>query len=226
MAAEQSTAARSVRRKIRVAIAEDDQQMSEAVSAEIQASEDLLLGPVYSSAQQCMADSDVLQCDVLLLDFELPDGNALEVIRQLRQRCSDRRPRILIFTAFEHEERLLFALEAGADGYLLKDTPLDLLLAEIQSVHLGASPIAPRLARAVLARFMGAGAAAGESPLTAAETRVLKLLALGMTYAEAARKLGISTHTLKNHVERIYRKLEVRARSAAIEKGRQLGIVV
>ena len=78
--------------------------------------------------------------DVLLLDFELPDQNALSVLRRLKSSEGLRDMKVLIFTAFEDETRLIHAMEAGANGFLLKDTSPELLLAEIRSVHLGGAP--------------------------------------------------------------------------------------
>lgn len=208
---------------IRILILEDDPNITRTLAEMFASNSDFQLLGAYSTGADFFRDVHKA-ADVLLLDFELPDQNALSVLRRLKSSEALRDMKVLIFTAFEDETRLIHAMEAGANGFLLKDTSPELLLAEIRSVHLGGAPITARMARALLGHFAPPSTMA-DGLLTQQERRVLQLLSMGLTYAEAAHKLGISINTLKNYTENTYRKLEVRSKSGAIEKGRARGLI-
>lgn len=203
---------------IRVAMLEDNVAMGQDISDLIRKEPGFEMCGLFTSASDFFRTP--AEADVVLLDFELPDASALEVLRRLKSNHSWDDAKVLIFTAFEDEARLIAAMQAGANGFLLKDIDPKLLLIEIQSVYHGGAPITPRMARALLGIVPGLA-----SNLTPQEHRVLSMLGIGLTYADVAQKLAVSMSTVKTHIENIYRKLEVRSKSGALEKGRQIGLL-
>ena len=129
---------------------------------------------------------------------------------------------ILILTVYEDSERIFEALEAGASGYLLKQTPPDELLAAIQELSRGGSPMSSHIARKVVASFQApvpAAAAPRETAnLSPREKEVLDLLAKGFLYKEIGEALGIGYDTVHTHIRRVYEKLHVRSRAQAVAK--------
>ena len=140
---------------------------------------------------------------------------------------------VMVSTIFGDEQHVLAAIEAGAMGYLLKDLAADAVLEEVRSLHAGGSPINPMVARKLLLRQQRAGAVAGlERPvepqaaaqaLSARELEVLRLVARGHTLDEVARQLGVSRHTVRTFVRRIYGKLQVSSRTQMMHVALQRG---
>lgn len=165
--------------------------------------------------------------DVLLTDLGLPDGSGVDLIRGLRARRPD--SRALVITVFGDERSVVESLEAGASGYLLKDGTPEEIGSAIDQLLDGGAPISPHIARYLLKRFHTPGAErrpVRDAPaLTARETEVLELIAKGFGYAEIARILGISAHTVTTHVRRIYGKLEVGSRGEAVYEAVNLGLI-
>jgi DNA-binding NarL/FixJ family response regulator len=138
----------------------------------------------------------------------------------------------LVITVFGDEQHVVTAIEAGAMGYLLKDGTADYIGASILEMIGGGSPISPPIARYLLRHFrhdapapMDAGAADDRPRLSDREAQVLSLIVKGFTYAEIAKLLEVSTHTVTTHVRSIYRKLEVHTRGEAVYEALQLGLV-
>ena len=162
---------------------------------------------------------------MLLTDLELPDGNGVELIRELRARAPE--ALAMVITVLGDDESVLAAVEAGASGYLLKGGPGAQVGPAILELLAGGSPMSASIARAVLRLFRGRGPteAPPASELTEREQEILRLVAKGFKFAEIAELLAISRHTVKTHVRHIYRKLEVDSRSTAIYEALQLGLV-
>jgi DNA-binding NarL/FixJ family response regulator len=167
--------------------------------------------------------------DVALIDLDLPDGNGIDLIREVRARPGA--PEVVVISGFGDEEHVVAAIEAGATGYLLKDRPPYDVGTAIMELLAGGSPISPAIARHLLQRFVQRPPApAREVPetrerLTVRERDVLEVLARGFTYEEAAEILGVSFHTIASHVKHIYGKLAVGSRGEAIFEAVQLGIL-
>ena len=160
--------------------------------------------------------------DIALVDLGLPDGSGVVVIEELKRRF----PACLCVVAsiFNDDAHVFPALRAGAMGYLLKDQPVEAIVAALQGIAAGTPPISPAIARRMLAFFQPASA--GQLPeLTERETEVLRLIAKGITQAECARLLGLSPHTVPGYVKDIYRKLNVCTRAEAALVARDLGLV-
>jgi DNA-binding NarL/FixJ family response regulator len=158
--------------------------------------------------------------DVVLMDLRMPRMGGVEAIKQLRRTAPS--VRVLVLTTFDTDRDVLPAVEAGATGYLLKDTPRAELLRAVRSAHRGEAVLSPTVA----GRLMGQVRGPEPEVLSARELEVLALVAAGSTNREAAQKLFISEATVKTHLLHIYAKLEVRDRASAVAVGYQRGLLV
>jgi DNA-binding NarL/FixJ family response regulator len=163
--------------------------------------------------------------DVLLTDLGLPDGSGIDLIRETAARhpATD----IMVISVFGDEQHVVASIEAGATGYILKDSLPDEFVALIHQLRAGGSPISPLIARRLLQRFRPAPAADArtEAGLTARETEVLSLVAKGFSFAEVARLLEVSPHTITAHVKKIYEKLAVHSRGEAVYEATRMGLL-
>ncbi|NDL61872.1 response regulator [Acerihabitans arboris] len=164
--------------------------------------------------------------DVAIIDLGLHDGDGIELIKSLQQQAS--RTAVLVATIFGDEAHVIRAIEAGARGYLLKDTSLDEFARAVELVHAGGAPLSPQIARHLLKRFEPvekSSATARPDALTAREVDILRHISQGFTVAESARMLNISTHTVATHIKNIYSKLAVHNRVEAIIQARNQGLI-
>jgi DNA-binding NarL/FixJ family response regulator len=150
-----------------------------------------------------------LQPDVALVDLARPGMDGIETTRRLLLACPSLR--VIVLTAFSDRRQVLAALDAGAQGYLLKDAEPDELLRGIRAVARGESPLDPRAAHAVLTR----GTPEAGSTLTAREREVLQLVAEGLPNKQIARALGITEKTVKAHMTKVFAAIGVTDRTAA-----------
>ncbi|WP_114854830.1 response regulator transcription factor [Brachybacterium sp. YJGR34] len=156
--------------------------------------------------------------DVVLMDLRMPGTSGTEAIRALR---ADGRstPRILVLTTYDTDRDIRSALEAGADGYLLKDTRRDEVIRAVLDLAAGRAVLSPA-ALAVLA-----GARSGRARLSTREAEVLRLVADGCTNRAVATRLGIGEATVKTHLMHVYEKLGVGDRASAVRTAWELGLV-
>jgi len=160
-----------------------------------------------------------LKPDVVLMDVRLPDGNGFEACRQIRRVQPD--TRVLFLTSFADEEVVLESIDAGGDGYLLKEIDEDNLVQAIRNVAAGKSILDPAVTRRVLERVKNTDTHLGTpstnrlGSLSPQEGRVLALVAEGKTNKEIGQALGLSDKTVKNYLSNIMEKLQVARRSHA-----------
>jgi two-component system, NarL family, response regulator LiaR len=182
-----------------------------------------------------------LQPDILLLDLEMPVMDGVETIRRLRQHLRTHpagkgdlvRPRVIVFTAFDNDERIIAALEAGANGYLLKGAPREDIFNAIRVTMQGGSLLQPVIASKLLRhvgqqnslRPLATQQSASFETLTERELEVLTLLAQGMPNKEIAAHLTISERTAKFHVSSIMGKLGATNRTEAVSLAAQKGLI-
>lgn len=222
-------------RPIHVAIVEDDPDFSHALSLVVQDSADMRLVGCAATQAEGLALLAGPPADVLLVDLGLPDGSGIEVIRAAALHwpsCS-----IMVSTNFGDETHVMRSIEAGAAGYLLKDSSPSKMSDEIRSLANGGSPISPIIARQVLARFRhapsapvspaGAAAEATEAPplLSQREKEVLDYITKGFTVHEIAGLMQLSHFTVRTFVRRIYSKLKVTSKAEAIYEARTQGLL-
>lgn len=160
-----------------------------------------------------------LHPDLFLMDIGLPDGSGYDLVPEIKAGCG---ARALIISAFGDRDTVVRALSAGADGYLLKDSTPEQILDGIAITLDGGAPVSPAAAVYLLELLRNPAASTPprapveETGLTPREIDLLRAFAAGRSYKESARELGISPHTVGNHVKSIYRKLEVRTRGDAL----------
>jgi DNA-binding NarL/FixJ family response regulator len=160
--------------------------------------------------------------DVLLCDLGLPDGSGIDLIRQSARQHPE--ADVMVVTLFDDQRSVVNAIRAGARGYLLKGMEADACLASIREMLGGGSPINPRIARLLLLQIRPEPVE-GDAQLTERERDVLNVLARGFSKAECAGLLGISVNTVGTYVKRIYSKLEVNSRTAAIYEAAAQGMI-
>jgi two-component system, NarL family, response regulator DevR len=157
-----------------------------------------------------------LRPDLVLMDVRLPDGNGFEACRQIRMLLPD--VRVLFLTSFADEQIVIESIDAGADGYLLKEIDEATLVRAIRDVAGGQSILDPAITRRVLERARTPAMPAAKDPwqsLSPQERRVLALVAQGKTNKEIAMVLGLSDKTVKNYLSNVLEKLGMTRRSQA-----------
>ena len=219
-------------RPIHVAIVEDDPDFSHALSLVVQDAPDMQLVGRAGTQAEGLALLSGPPADVLLVDLGLPDGSGIAVIRAAAQHwpsCS-----IMVSTNFGDETHVMRSIEAGAAGYLLKDSSPAKMSDEIRSLAGGGSPISPIIARHVLARFrnkpltpVSEEPPAADAPplLSQREKEVLDYITKGFTVPEIAGLMQLSHFTVRTFVRRIYSKLKVTSKAEAIFEARTQGLL-
>jgi DNA-binding NarL/FixJ family response regulator len=163
-----------------------------------------------------------------LIDLGLPDGSGIDLIRELAEHFPDALP--VVATVYDDDSYLFDAIAAGAQGYLLKDQDAEVLVHRLRRMEDGEPPLSPSIARRMMSHFRRQPApaparpapAGEESALTPRELEVLALLGRGSRVPEAARRLGLTEHTVSTYVKIIYRKLRISSRAeAALEASRR-----
>ena len=229
-----------------VLIVEDDPVTREFFARCVVGCAGLALAGAVSTVHEALAmlDAHGGSIDVLLTDLGLPDGSGLTVIRHALTCNPTMEP--LVVSMFGDDENVLAAIEAGALGYIHKDsTPQDVTQV-ILDMRAGASPISPMIARRVLAKYRdqlsNAAGAPENTAMTATETvasdgnqcdglltpreqQVLSLIARGFSYAEIARLENLSVHTVQTHIKRLYAKLSVHSKTEAIYEATRMGLL-
>lgn len=181
----------------------------------------LQLVAALGSAEAAMTAVDWSGVDVLVTDLGLPGASGVALMA--RARAANPRLKALPLTVHDDPDVLYAAIEAGATGYLLKDVGPAEVLRSIHDLARGLSPISPSIARHLIAAFRRPATEVEESQLTARESQILADVAEGLSHKEIAGRLGLSTHTVNNHIKNVYAKLGVNRRSEALRKARLMG---
>ena len=198
---------------IRILVVDDHPIVRDGLVTVLQDQADLHVVGSVGAAEEAVALAARLQTDVVLLDLELPGMDGLAAIPRLLKAAPA--VRVLVFTAYDTDEQVFGAIQAGATGYLLKGADVAEIVRAIRNVHDGGSHLAPRVA----ARVLGAVGAPRRSPmrgLSAREREVLQLLAQGLATKQIARSLGVTERTIKFHVASIFAKLGATNRAQAV----------
>jgi DNA-binding NarL/FixJ family response regulator len=206
---------------IRVAVADDHPVVREGLLAMLETEPDFAIVGQAGTGPEALALVASTDPDVLLLDLEMPGLDGVGVLRRLESEGA--RTRVIVFTVFDTDERIIAALEAGAAGYLLKGTPRDQLFEAVRAVARGGSLLAPVATSAVLRRVRGDATPTPE--LTPREFAVLEHLARGLGNKQIAAALGISERTVKFHVSSVFTKLGATNRTEAVTRAVQAGLI-
>ena len=232
----------------RVLVVEDDPDMREFFAASVTRCPELDLAASLGTVAEAMAwlIEPENRLDVLLTDLGLPDGSGLQVIRQairLHPACEP-----LVISMFGDEDNVLASIEAGALGYIHKDSAPDDIARTILDMRAGASPISPMIARRILSKYRLQQAqphpnelATPDTParatpptpqelvsgsfLTPREQEVLALIARGFSYSEIARLQSLTVHTVRTHIKNMYAKLSVHSKTEAVFEATRMGLL-
>ncbi len=199
--------------RLKVLLAEDHTVVREGTRQILEREASISVVGEAADGAEAIALAAELKPDLLLLDLGLPVMNGIEVTRALRR--AGPRPYVLLLSAYDDEDYVLAAIEAGATGYLLKTARSADVLAAIHAVARGELVLHPLVARKLLSREQRD---AVRHPLSDREVEVLHLAASGMRNGEIARTLSLSTRTIEGHLTNIFNKLGVGSRTEAIVK--------
>lgn len=226
---------------IQVAVVEDEPVFADALAKAIREAPGMQLHSIARSRREAGAMLNLPAAHVLVVDLGLPDGSGVEVIRAAQGAWPD--CTVMVSTAFGDEAHVLQSLEAGATGYLVKDSSPHNIVEEIRTAHAGGSPISPLVARRLLARFKHSISAeatatpmafavkrevplpAEQAQLSPRERQVLEYITKGFSYEEIAGLMAVSRNTVLSFVRRMYAKLEVRSQLEAIHEARSQGLL-
>ncbi len=205
----------------KVAIIEDLADYRNGIVAMLDWTDDLTCVGAYDSAEVAMQYLEAVDPDVCLCDIGLPGIDGIELVKWIKEKLP--KTLCLMCTAYDEDEKVFQALEAGAYGYILKSTQPGRIIEAIEELKNGGSPMSSEIARKVLLRMhhtTDANIAATQESylLTTKEKEILELLAKGLLYKEIANEKGISIETVKRHCYNIYTKMHVNNRTEAINK--------
>jgi DNA-binding NarL/FixJ family response regulator len=225
---ERGGAVAAVEEQVRVLLADEQALFREAMRVVLSSQDDLQVVSEAKDGQQAVAEAVRVRPDVALLDAMLPNGDGIHAAAQI----ADRVPtcRVIVFSGQEDERVLLDALEAGAAGYLSKESPLVDLIEATRAVHRGEALVPPRMLGAVLQRLIQRrrerdAALRRVGGLTRREREVLGLVAEGLTNREIAQTLFVTEKTAGAHVSSILSKMRVRSRLEAATAAQRLGLL-
>ena len=202
---------------IRVAIVEDNDSIRESLALILDGSPGLRCCGAWRTAEDALANLRRQPADVALMDINLPGQSGIECVRQLKALL----PKLqIIMLTIEDDSRQVFeSLKAGASGYLLKNLPPAQILAAVEGVHRGGSPMSSQIARMLVQQFQQGGRGHDEmARLTPREEQVLELAVKGYRSKEIADALSLGVQTVQTHFRNIYEKLQVRSRAEAVAR--------
>ena len=207
---------------IRIVLADDHPIVREGLASVLETQPDFEVVGQANDGAEAVDVVGALRPDVVLLDLEMPQLDGVQALRAMR--AADPGTKALVFTAFDTDERIIGAVQAGARGYLLKGAPREELFGAIRIVAQGGSTLQPVVAARLMERVSSPPGPAPDA-LTEREHEVLGLMAQGFQNKEIAGRLVISERTVKFHVSAILAKLGAGNRTEAVHMARQRGIV-
>jgi DNA-binding NarL/FixJ family response regulator len=201
---------------IKIMIVDDHPVVREGLSRIIVSESGMEVIAEAGTGAEALQQYRKLRPDIVLLDMRMPEMTGIQTIEAIRKEFSN--ARIIVLSTYDLEEDIYQSLQAGARGYILKDSPRNELLASIRRVHAGERVIPPNIATRLAERI-------GGNELTAREFEVLKLIVNGKSNKQIGDDLGISEGTVKSHVNNILDKLDVTDRTQAVSVALKRGIV-
>jgi len=212
---------------IHVIVVEDDSRLRSGLAEIIDRDPECGCVGAFGSGEEALEKAPALEPQVAVMDINLPGMDGIECVRQLSEKLPALQ--IVMLTVYQDTDNLFRALAAGAHGYLVKPARARDLLAAIHDIHQGGAPMTSALARKVVDAFRSqttpfAAATSGQpadsenGELAPREREILDLLAQGFSYKEIADKLNVSFATVHTYVLRIYKKLHVRSKNAAVAR--------
>ena len=213
--------------KIRVLLADDHALVRQGISQFLESAEDMSVVAEADNGQDVLGLVERTAPDVVLLDIQMPGMNGVEAARQVKSRFPQ--VRVLVLTAYDDDPYIFAAVQAGADGYLLKRIELEDLLRAVRAVYRGDAVLSPEVTARVM-RQMQTGrpnvAMEQVEALTARELEILRLAARGKSNKEIGRQVGISDRTVQGHLANIYGKLGATSRTEAVTEALKRGWII
>ena len=207
-----------VSEKIRVLVADDQTLVRTGFRVILEAEGDIEVVAEADTGTAAIRQAQLVAPDVILMDIRMPELDGLSATEEIRRQPDP--PTIIVLTTFDQNEYVYRALQAGAAGFLLKDSPSTRLIAAVRAAATGDSLIEPAITRRLVERFVEPVVAQGLPPelatLTDRELDVLRLIARGLSNAEIAAELVVAETTVKTHVARTLAKLGLRDRVQAV----------
>jgi DNA-binding NarL/FixJ family response regulator len=212
---------------IRVLIADDQSLVRAGFRLVLENETDIDVVGEASNGHEAIYSVGRLEPDVVLMDIRMPELDGISATREI---TTGHQARVLVLTTYDLDEYVYDALQAGASGFLLKDTPPEHLAAGIRAVAAGEALLAPTVTRRLIEEFARVGPAQRTRPaaldeLTPRELEVLRLLARGLSNAEIAESLVLGDTTVKTHVTHVLGKLGLRDRVQAVVLAYESGLV-
>jgi len=211
---------------VRVAIVDDDAPYRGAIADLLTLESSFQVVASFGEARPLLVAADKTpppSWDLVLMDIEMPGLDGISAARELKARLPE--ALVVMLTAFEEPDRIVRAILAGADGYLVKRSDAREVLEEIRAVVAGGSPMTPSVARSVLATVRAGMPLPADAPdglarygLSEREADVLRALVSGKGYKEIAYDLHISVDTVRSHIRKVYRKLQVHSAPEAVAR--------
>jgi DNA-binding NarL/FixJ family response regulator len=208
-----------VSEEIRILITDDHPVVRAGLGGMISGEPDFEVVGEAGDGKEAVAMTGELKPHVVLMDLRMPEMDGVTAIGHIKAEYPD--VQILVLTTYESDADILRAIETGATGYLLKDTPRQELFGAIRLVAEGKSPLAPGVATRLMQRMRGSE----EEGLSTREIEVLELVARGTSNKEIAKELWVSETTVKSHMLHIFDKLGVTDRTAAVTAALKRGII-
>jgi len=209
---------------IRIMVVDDHPVVREGLVAMLSTQVDFNVVAEAANGLEAIRKNGIYSPDIVLLDLEMPSLDGVDTLLQLRQQSA--KCRALVFTAYDTDERILGALKAGAQGYLLKGVPRDDLFQAIRVIHAGGSLLQPVVASKLLRQVSATvDPPPAGSELTHREIEVLELLSQGLRNIEIAERLTVTVRTVKFHITGILSKLGARNRTEAVKIASQKGLI-
>ena len=202
--------------KIKVCIVEDMEDVRNGLAAIINMSDSFRISQAFTNAEDAISHILTVEPDIVIMDINLPGINGIECIKRIRS--ENLNTQFMMFTIYENNDMVFHALEAGASGYLLKNSSPGKILESLKELYHGGSPMNAEIAKKLVTRFQKKNTASVEYHLTPKEQHVLELMAKGYLYKEIAHELGNTVNTIKQHIRNIYEKLHVQNKAEAISK--------
>jgi DNA-binding NarL/FixJ family response regulator len=208
---------------IRILIVDDHPVTREGLHAALDIEDGVEVIGEAASGEQAIQDAGDLRPDVVFMDVRMPGMGGIEAARAIRQASPD--TKVILVTVDESRTSISEAIQAGVSGYLLKDTSADELVNAARLAVEGKAVIHPQLTRAFIEEVQTAEKKGDAAALSRREKEILQKVAYGATTKEVAHDLGISPHTVKTHLERIFEKLGANDRAQAVAIAIRTGLV-
>ena len=201
---------------ITVCIVEDLEDIRNGLTAIINMTDGFKVLQTFSNAEDALQQLSLLQPDIVVMDINLPGISGIECIRRVHEK--NRAIQFMMFTIYENSDTVFQALEAGATGYILKNSSPAKIIESMQELYQGGSPMNPEIAKKLVMRFQKQTFSQNEYHLTPKEQKILELMSKGYLYKEIASELKNTVNTIKQHIRHIYEKLHVQNKAEAIAK--------